>query len=198
MSVLKPGIALYLVRHGETDWNREARYQGQRDVPLNNTGRAQARAIGRTLKGLVPNILEFDFVASPLMRAIETMRILRTELGLPPDDFRRDAILMELNYGTWEGELAADLELSDPAGVAAKAADPFHWRPKGGESYADLANRVSNWVGTLNQPVIAVAHGGVSRVARGLILRLEEREVPFLDVPQDKALLLADKSMRWL
>ena len=70
---------LYLVRHGETDWNRQHRIQGLTDIPLNETGRAQARATGRLLSRR-----SFDGIyASPLDRAMETARIIADELGLP-------------------------------------------------------------------------------------------------------------------
>ncbi len=197
-TVLRPGITLYLVRHGETNWNREQRYQGQRDLPLNETGRQQALANGRTLKSLMPEIASADFVSSPLDRAVDTMQLMRGEMGLSQTDFRRDPQLLELNYGHWEGELASELAKSDPIGVAAKAADPFGWRPRGGESYADLMTRIAAWLTTLDRDTIAVTHGGVSRVARGAILGLDERDVPFLDVPQDKILYLRNGEMRWL
>ncbi|HET6389138.1 histidine phosphatase family protein [Hyphomicrobium sp.] len=195
---LKPGITLYLIRHGETDWNREARYQGQRDIPLNETGIAQARRHGRVLKDIVPSIAEFDFVSSPLLRAMDTMRLARTALGLAPDDFRTAPEIQELSYGHWEGELAAELPAKDPEGVAGKSADPFGWRPHGGESYRDLEDRVSAWLGTLTRDTLAVSHGGVSRVARGALLGIDRAIVPFLEVPQDRILKLANGKMQWI
>ena len=77
--MLKPGVTLYFVRHGETDWNAAKRYQGRRDIPLNATGRAQARRNGRVLADLLGSrAAALDHVASPLRRARETMEILRT------------------------------------------------------------------------------------------------------------------------
>jgi broad specificity phosphatase PhoE len=195
---LPSGVVLYLIRHGETDWNRESRYQGQRDIALNDTGRAQARRHGAVLKSLVPSIATYAFVASPLGRAAETMRLLRAELGFAPDDFATEPDLIELSYGDWEGKLASELPASDPDSVAGKVADPFGWRPRGGESYADLETRISGWLRTLDRNTVAVSHGGVSRVARGALLGLERRTVPFLEVPQDRLLKLADGDMEWL
>lgn len=197
-TVLKPGVSLYFVRHGETDWNKAERYQGQADIPLNDTGRAQARRNGLILRPLMPQIAGFDFVSSPLGRALETARILRAALGLEPDAFRRDAQLMELHYGHWEGHLASELHVTDPEGVAAKTQDPYGWRPRGGESYADLSVRVARWLQTLVRNTVAISHGGVSRVARGAVLGLDTADVPYLDVPQDKVLILRDGEMGWL
>lgn len=195
---LKTGLTLYLIRHGETDWNRESRYQGQRDIPLNGVGRAQACRHGNVFKSLMPSIADFDFVASPLQRAIETMRLLRATLGLDPDAFRIAPEIAELSYGHWEGELAAELPFKDPEGVAGKAGDPYGWCPHGGESYRDLEVRVSGWLEGLTTDTVAVSHGGVSRVARGALLGIDRKVVPFLEVPQDKILKLADGKMHWL
>jgi len=195
---LKPDITLYLIRHGETDWNRDQRYQGQADIPLNDVGRAQAARNGAALKPLLPSLAAAQFVASPLMRARETMQILRAMLGLPEDDFAVDRQLLELNYGHWEGQLASQLPVADPEGVAEKSADPFGWRPRGGESYADLLERTALWLDSLTTDTVAVTHGGVSRVARGALLGLDRRAVPSLEVPQDLVLVLRGATMRWL
>lgn len=195
--MLKPGITLYLIRHGETDWNRAQRYQGQRDIPLNETGRTQARRNGAVLKRLLPDATQFDFVSSPLSRAIETTELMRSEMGLPLSGYRIDDRLRELHYGHWEGHLATELPESDPDGITAKSLDPFGWRPRGGESYADLMERVRPWLASIDHDTVAITHGGVSRVARGAVLGLDTRDVPTLDVPQDRILVLKDASMAW-
>ena len=108
--MLKPGVTLYFVRHGETDWNRAQRYQGQKDIPLNALGRSQAVGNGRTLVGtLGAAAAAIDYVASPLLRARETMELMRAELGLPALGYRTDDRLREIHYGYWEGELWHEL-----------------------------------------------------------------------------------------
>ena len=196
--VLKPGVTLYLVRHGETDWNKDQRYQGQTDIPLNETGRAQAARNGEILKSLMPGIASADFISSPLSRAIETMEILRRSLGLDVKAYRLEPKLLEVHYGHWEGHLASELLRSDPEGVAGKNADVFGWRPRGGESYADLQDRISDWLQTVDRDTVAISHGGVSRVARGAVLGLDTSLVPTLEVPQDKVLILRDGGMWWM
>ena len=94
---------LFLVRHGETDWNREGRLQGGKDIPLNALGRMQAEEAARRLKALTPDYASVDYLCSPMERARETMTILRRELDLPPEDFRIDERLRELTFGDWEG-----------------------------------------------------------------------------------------------
>jgi probable phosphoglycerate mutase len=197
--MLKPGLTLYFVRHGETDWNLAKRYQGQRDIPLNATGRTQAARNGHVLaETLGADAAAFDYVASPLARACETMQIVRRELALAPDGYCTDERLKEIHYGHWEGLLWDDLPKLDPAGLAARAADTWAWRPAGGESFQALSRRVEGWLAQLSRDSVVVAHGGVSRVLRGLALGLPTTDVPFLPVPQDQVLVIQAGSQRWL
>src|ERR1044071_3224224 len=102
-----PQPLLYFVRHGETDWNRERRLQGQHDIPLNTLGRTQAQRCGALLKELLSKsgtpVADYDYVSSPLGRARETMELMRTAMGLDPAAYRTDARLMEMSFGRWEG-----------------------------------------------------------------------------------------------
>jgi probable phosphoglycerate mutase len=195
---MRADVTIYFIRHGETDWNAEARYQGQADVPMNATGRTQARRNGEALRPLLPRISEADFVASPLARAKETMEIVRTALGLDPKQFRVDDRLKEAHYGDWQGTLLADLPRLDAHGMEARREDPFGWRPAGGESYEDLMARTRPWLDAVARDTVVVSHGGVSRVLRGHILNLDLQSVPRLDVPQDRVLVLRCDSVEWL
>src|SRR5262245_40847559 len=112
--MLKPGVTIYFVRPGETDWNRVGRYQGHRDIPPNATGRAQAARNGRMLAEVLGDgTASLDYVASPLSRARETMEILRNELAMPALDYRTDDRLREIDYGHWEGRLWHELQHTD-------------------------------------------------------------------------------------
>lgn len=195
---MQPGQTIYIVRHGETDWNRDRRYQGQRDIPLNVVGRAQALRNGETLRSLLPAIADIDFVASPLGRARETMEILRGALGLVPEGYDIDERLRELSYGTWEGQLQADLPRLDPDGWGTRKLDPYRWRPSGGESYADLMVRTVDWLSGVTRDTLVAAHGGVVRTLQAHVCGLDPETVPVLDAPQDKVLVLCDGQMRWL
>ncbi len=195
---MRPDVTIYFIRHGETEWNAEARYQGQADIPMNARGREQARHNGLSLRPLLPGIAEADYVASPLARARETMQIVRTVLALSPDDFRIDDRLKEAHYGDWQGTLAADLPHVDAAGLVARTRDPYRWRPQGGESYEDLMARAVPWFQSIERDTVVVSHGGVSRVLRGHILGLDLKSVPLLDVPQDRVLLLRHDAIDWL
>jgi broad specificity phosphatase PhoE len=197
--MLRAGVTIYFVRHGETDWNLAQRYQGQRDIPLNATGRAQAARNGRALAlALGREAGALDYVSSPLVRARETMEIMRREIGLPPDDYRVDDRLREINYGYWEGELWGELSVKDPQGFAAREADRWGWQPRGGESYRELSERVAGWLGEIERDVVVTAHGGVMRVLCGLSGALEPAEIFRLDVPQDKVLVIESGRTCWL
>ncbi|MFN3867644.1 MAG: histidine phosphatase family protein [Hyphomicrobiaceae bacterium] len=198
-SRLPDGITLYFVRHGETDWNAARRYQGQADIALNDRGREQAFRNGVALREAVASVAGCRFVASPLGRTLETMHIVRRALGLPAEGFETDARLIELHYGHWQGQLLADLPAIDPEGVAGRQADPFNWRPKGGESYADLALRLSQWLADVETTTVVVSHGGVSRALRWLLVDgIDDAELHVLPVPQDQVLVFTSDGMSWL
>ncbi len=187
---------IYFIRHGETDWNRERRYQGQKDIPLNETGRGQARRNGEALRAFLPGVAAARFLASPLGRTRESMEIVRGALGLPPDGYTVEPRLIELSYGVWEGSLQDDLMQS--ADYAVRAEDAFRWRPDRGESYADLYRRVCGWAETVRGDCVVVAHGGVSRCLRAHMLDLAPETIPELESPQDRVLILSRGAMRWL
>jgi broad specificity phosphatase PhoE len=160
---------LYFMRHGETDWNAERRLQGQHDIPLNALGRRQAVRCGEIMRALfdrehhAPG--DFDFVASPLGRARETMELMRIGLGVDPTAYRTDPRLAELSFGRWEGFTFAELQWREPdiLALAARQHDKWAFVPPGGESYADLLVRVRQWHATVTRDTVVVAHGGVAR-----------------------------------
>lgn len=195
---MKPGITLYFVRHGQTEWNRTRRIQGQIDAPLNDHGREQAARNGRALAKIGLDLRKVPFVSSPLVRCRETMEIMRETVGLERSSYATDDRLKEIHFGEWQGRYWPELCERDQRQLAARAARPFTWRPPGGESYADLTARAADWLSAIDSDTICVSHGGVSRALRGHILGLQKAEVPELPVPQDKVLALKNGRMYWL
>ena len=179
-------VPIVFVRHGETDWNAEGRLQGHRDIPLNDNGRSQARRNARAIAETFPAISDFHFVASPLVRARETMEIVRGLLGLEPSEYRLDARLREVHYGTWEGFTNQELAERDPHHFARRRADVWRFIPLGGESYELLSERVGAWFATLDRPAVVVAHGGVGRVLRHQLLGIDPHLAVSEFFPQDK------------
>ena len=145
-------MLLYLVRHGETDWNLQRRIQGSTDVPLNDNGRAQAKRAGDLL-----GTRQWDaVVASPLSRAFETASIIAAEVGLPEPT--TDPRLVERAYGDAEG-----LEISE-----VDRRFPGETHVPGRESREDVAARALEAlieIGEANpdKAIIVVSHGGLIR-----------------------------------
>jgi 2,3-bisphosphoglycerate-dependent phosphoglycerate mutase len=150
-----------LVRHGETDWNRENRFQGHADPPLNDTGRGQARALADDLRGE-------HFAAaytSPLRRAYETAAILASELGFEPV---ADEALKEVDVGSWSGLTRDEVESRFPDGYRRWLEYGHGWDD--GETYDELGERVVSSLLEIaarhpDARVLAVTHGGPIRSA---------------------------------
>lgn len=191
---------IYFLRHGQTDWNAERRVQGHIDAPLNDTGRAQAARNGSTLAGLIADPAAFDFVSSPLVRASETMEIVRREMGLDPKAYRTDLRLREFNLGDWQGEIYDDLNAKFPALAAERERDPWHFKYPGAasESYAMLSLRVLEWLAEVNRDTVVTAHGGVGRCVRRHFLGLDGAAAFKLDAPQDKVLRIENGALSWI
>ncbi len=183
---------LFLVRHGETDWNLAGRLQGSQDIPLNDLGRAQAAEAARVVERLSGGAAPLDYVASPLMRTAQTMSIMRAELGLPPDQFRRDARLKELVFGRWEGATWPELRRRDPNGVNARDADPWNFVPPAGESYAMLTARVMPAIAELARDTVVVSHGGVMRAMLHALAGMPVSQAADLPVRQGAVYLIED------
>lgn len=200
-TAIPPGRRLWLIRHGETDWNVEGRLQGQRDIPINATGRAQARRNGTVLASLLAaggrDAAGLDWVASPLSRARETMEILRVAIGLDPAGYRLDPRLLEISFGAWEGSTLPELKRSDPAGHAARKADKWGFVPPGGESYEMLSRRIAPWLAGLAADTVCVAHGGITRVTRGLLESIPPAEIPALPIRQDRIYVWTGDRAEW-
>jgi len=190
-----PRPTVYFIRHGETDWNVEGRLQGRRDIPVNARGRMQAAQSGALLRDLLVRdgrtVAELDFVASPLLRACETMRAVRNVLGVPPDDFRTEAQLTEISFGEWEGFTLAEMRVRDPLGSVAREQDKWSFTAPGGESYRAMSERMGRWYESLTADTVAVAHGGT---ARGLMAHLKHchaAAAPLVDIVQGAVYVFA-------
>lgn len=163
---------LILVRHGETDWNRELRFQGHIDVPLNDTGHEQARRLGQRLRaGAAQHI-----VCSDLLRAQQTAAPMAQQLGLA---VQTTLSLREQHFGVFEGLRADDIRAEHPQAWADWLLFSADRGTPGGESTREFHTRVLAALSTLaqehgGQTVLVVTHGGVLdmvwRTARALAL----------------------------
>ena len=187
-------VPLVFIRHGETDWNRELRFQGQQDISLNDHGRRQAARNGRAVAGILGDG-KWRLVGSPLGRALETMQIVLQAAGQPERALTTDPVMMEVNYGDWEGMTLIEIGERFPQAAAARDADKWSYAPANGESYSRLAARIARWVRTLEGPTFVVAHGGVLRALMHILGGLPAHDAPHLAVPQDRAILFTRRQV---
>ncbi|HTU68733.1 MAG TPA: histidine phosphatase family protein [Candidatus Baltobacteraceae bacterium] len=151
---------IYIARHGESDWNREGRYQGQRESHLTEVGIAQARALADALADSEITRI----IASPLARCVDTARPLTERLGL---SLEQDRDLIEIAHGAWEGRLRADIVREDPEALRTWREHPERARFEGGETLADVERRWLAFVARLGRAdnVAIVTHDVLVRVA---------------------------------
>lgn len=181
---------IYYVRHGETDWNAELRFQGQRDIPLNEKGRKQADQNGKKLARLLGKAEGHHFISSPLGRARETMERVRAEMDLPPETYSLDKRLIEVSYGDLEGTTQPEMKTANRERYYYRKQNPWTFRPVDGESHEDVVGRVREWYGSLEGDCIVTAHGAIGRVLRFLMLDLEPFEAAKFPFPQDRICVL--------
>lgn len=184
----RPPAQIYLLRHGETEWNAAGRFQGHLDSPLTARGVKQAQAAGRRLAALA--VAPGAFFASPLGRARHTAEVVRS-LGDYPT-IRWDSRLAEVSLGCWDGLTPVDIDAEWPR--ALDGASPFDWyfRSPDGESHDEAAARVAEWLAEVEGVVVAVTHGLLSRIIRGLYLGLPREHALELPVGQDGIWLLSE------
>jgi probable phosphoglycerate mutase len=167
-------------------------------VPLNEVGRIQAGEAATRLRGLVPAYAEIDYVASPLLRARDTMELLRAALGLPPDTYRLDDRLREISFGSWEGLTWREIRAREANMTTVRARDMWTFVPPGGESYAMLAERVAPAVADLARDVVMVSHGGVARVILHLLGNLPPHQASVAPIWQGKVLVFRPDGYAWV
>lgn len=154
---------LYLLRHGQTEWNAQGRLQGRLDSPLTELGRVQARRQAQLVARLDPDLPCWCSTAG---RAVETARIA---LGSRP--FRQDARLTEIDIGGYTGMTMAELRAADPDAFAGGELD-WYDRTPGGEDFAALRARVVAFLVELDRPAILVTHGITLRMIRAVAMDL--------------------------
>src|SRR5690606_34862179 len=152
---------LWLIRHGETEWNRQRRVQGSVDIPLNDVGRQQARLLARRF---VDEPCRIDaVVSSDLIRSVETARASADVLALPVE---LDAGLRERRYGIFEGLSFNDLALKFPSAAKAVRERCVHYNLEDGESLVVFQRRIFATLESIaqrypNQRVLVFTHSAV-------------------------------------
>lgn len=185
---------IYLVRHGETTWNREGRQQGHLDSQLTSTGIEQAHAAGRVLRQALCDAPTICIETSPLGRARQTAAILCGELGIEASASVVSSLLIECNLGAWQGLTHPEIDLKYPGEWSAREANKWEYVVPSGESYALVDIRARQWLAsTRHAPVtIAVTHAILSRTLQGAYGRLTPAETIARSHPHDRIYWLHD------
>ncbi len=174
---------IFVIRHGQTEWNLARRMQGRLDSPLTHAGMEQAHNHGELLKAIGP--VEAMYV-SPSGRTRETAYIINSYVRARVEYV--DALL-ERDVGLWSGLTVDELEDAFPQAWQARLQDPFRHRPPEGESMADMSERCAGFLEeVLASPfgsVALVTHQIMSRVILGKLLGLTEDECVLIIHPND-------------
>lgn len=190
---------IFFLRHGETDWNRDGRLQGNTETSLNARGRAQALRLSGHMRALAgTGVADLPFYSSPMRRTRQTMEILREGLELERDAYTAVDNLREIGFGAWEGRSWPEIRTRDPIGARDRDRDRWSFCPPGGESYGMVARRVADWLDTIDHDCCIVSHGGIARVMMVLRGGLTAAEAVEADIWQGKVLLFGGAKPEWL
>ena len=179
---------IYLIRHGQTTWNRAGRLQGQADSPLTLLGTQQVEAIGKKLKEIIET-KKYSVWSSPLGRTKQTTSIICDEINFKYDDVLFDERLVEITLGDRDGYKSWKALFEDfPEDMARREKDPWNFSHPNGESSQMVWERVKPFIEkivNLEGIHVVVTHGVVSKIIRGMYLKLSPEEIFSLDRPQN-------------
>ncbi len=164
---------VWLVRHGETDWNQAKRFIGQKDPWLNQNGKKQAARIGNIF--LKKRVFFEKVFSSPLRRSFQTAKIISRAVGFPPKRIIVIARLKEQSFGRWGGKTRKETEPTWGLLAERWHQNPFAVVPPGGESFSDLNNRLEPFARMIQESSIesclVVSHANVLNALIGLLLK---------------------------
>lgn len=176
---------LYLIRHGETPWNVEGRYQGQLDPPLTEKGKEQAQATAEALASV-----GFEAIySSDLARAKQTAEALAEKVDLP---IQFDTRLREIHQGEWQGVVIDDIWAGWPEEIHGWETDPWEHHPPGGETLPQLQDRVFS---AIDDMIKQHPQGTVAVVCHKLPIAL--LKIRYRDYPLDEIWSLLPKNAAW-
>ena len=191
---------IILLRHGQTVWNVEGRYQGQLDSPLTQKGKNQAKENALKIKRIIEPLDTFMFVSSPLGRAKETTQIMVKELNIDREKIEFLDAIKEFNYGKFEGQTKAFCQEVYKEEFELREANKWSYIIDGGESYEMVTQRLNVWLKSLNKDkvVVMVAHEMINRALRGIYCGLEKKKMLQLRQNNDVVIILENASERLL
>ncbi|EOW6613629.1 histidine phosphatase family protein [Vibrio fluvialis] len=184
---------IFVVRHGQTQFNAERKLQGHCNSPLTSTGKAQALAVGTHLKSHL-NGRPYRVYASSLGRAVQTAHIICDEIGFERAHLHQDDRLKEFSLGEWEEKPLFDLLEEDPQLLDSR---DWYLKAPNAERYQDVKARLKEWLAEVpeQEDIVVVSHGLTGIVLRGLLLGLSYDKVWEQDLSQDAFFVIQNGEM---
>ncbi len=186
---------IYLLRHGQTVWNVERRYQGQLDSPLTEKGETQAKLNAVKLNKYI-DIKEVKLFASPLGRARQTAEIIVKNNGLENSKIIFEENIKEINYGIFEGKTKDYCQKKHAKEFLERESNKFIYTLEGGESYAKVYERLNRWLHSVKneEVIIVIAHEMINRALRGLYCNMSKDKMLSLRQANDVLIKLENSS----
>ncbi|HHI5546743.1 TPA: histidine phosphatase family protein [Vibrio parahaemolyticus] len=181
---------IFVLRHGETEFNADKKLQGHCNSSLTSKGSDQARRVGTTLKQYVEN-RPFRVYSSTLGRALQTSQIVCEELNYSYENLNKESRLKEFSLGEWEQRTIPSLEQEIPNLLAQ---NDWYLQAPNCETYESVRERLSSWLSdvTHDEDIVVVSHGLTGIVLRGLLLGMDYTQVWQQDLPQDAFFIIED------
>ncbi|MEK2098916.1 histidine phosphatase family protein [Vibrio parahaemolyticus] len=181
---------IFVLRHGETEFNADKKLQGHCNSSLTSKGSDQARRVGTTLKQYVEN-RPFRVYSSTLGRALQTSQIVCEELNYSYENLNKEPRLKEFSLGEWEQRTIPSLEQEIPNLLAQ---NDWYLQAPNGETYESVRERLSSWLSDVahDEDIVVVSHGLTGIVLRGLLLGMDYTQVWQQDLPQDAFFIIED------
>jgi probable phosphoglycerate mutase len=158
---------LYVLRHGETEWNASGRMQGRLHSPLTAKGLSQAQTQKRILAG--HDLTGFEVISSPQTRALHTAIEVFSHSAV---EIRTDPLLREIDAGAWQGRIRSELEVTGDPKMTVDGPLAFYEQAEGGEGFTALRARCTAFLTALTGPAVLITHGITSRMLRAVALGL--------------------------
>ena len=179
---------LLLVRHGESEWNRIGRIQGQTDTPLTELGFEQARRLAEFLAERY-DAAQIRVHSSPMRRAVQSAEVIAAAMGFSSADIRVDQRLNDFNLGRISGTRGWEqVALEYPELAYLRLNDPLRFHPPGGESGADFRARLADFLHQPDEPGIThlvVSHGVANKFMRSIRRNLHGADIIALGESQE-------------
>ncbi|WP_273975459.1 histidine phosphatase family protein [Vibrio parahaemolyticus] len=181
---------IFVLRHGETEFNADKKLQGHCNSSLTSKGSDQARRVGTTLKQYVEN-RPFRVYSSTLGRALQTSQVVCEELNYSYENLNKEPRLKEFSLGEWEQRTIPSLEQEIPNLLAQ---NDWYLQAPNCETYESVRERLSSWLSDVahDEDIVVVSHGLTGIVLRGLLLGMDYTQVWQQDLPQDAFFIIED------